>query len=216
MKIIIIIGVILIVCVVLILFYWEAILLSIGDFLVIQDDLQHADVIHVIAGPDYRTEHAIQLYQQGYGEVIFFTGGWCKGHQYYHGEHGMQLALVAGVPQEAIGYDDSAVTSTYDETERLRDWIQQRPVEVHKVIVVSDPFHMRRAQWTYRKVLEEGVEVWMAPVAFEATPHRREWWGNVPSERYVKDEYLKYFYYIARYQLSWGGLNKWLISLDKE
>jgi len=37
----------------------------IGDFLVVEDDLRPADVIHIIAGDDYRTDYAIQLYQQG-------------------------------------------------------------------------------------------------------------------------------------------------------
>jgi len=73
-------------------------------------------VIHVIAGDDYRTEYAIQLYKQGYAQSIYFTGGWCKFHNYFHGEHGLQLALERGVPREAIIYDDSPVLSTYDET----------------------------------------------------------------------------------------------------
>jgi len=34
----------------------ERTLLAIGDFLVIQDELVPADVIHVIAGADYRTD----------------------------------------------------------------------------------------------------------------------------------------------------------------
>ena len=42
----------------------ERILRSIGDFLIVQDTLKPADVIHVIAGEDYRTDYAFQLYQQ--------------------------------------------------------------------------------------------------------------------------------------------------------
>ena len=52
----------------------EPILFAVGDFLVIEDALQPADVIHVISGPDDRTDYAIQLYKQGYGKQIFFTG----------------------------------------------------------------------------------------------------------------------------------------------
>ena len=66
----------------------EPVMLAIGDYLVIQDDLKPADVIHVIAGPDDRTDFAIQLHRQGYGKQIFFTGGWCSYHGYRHGEHG--------------------------------------------------------------------------------------------------------------------------------
>jgi hypothetical protein len=71
----------------------EPILYGIGDSLVVQDELHPADVIHVIAGPDYRTDYAIQLYQEGYGRQLFFTGGWCTVHLGFHGEMGRARAL---------------------------------------------------------------------------------------------------------------------------
>ncbi|GAB4471759.1 MAG: hypothetical protein Kow00124_09160 [Anaerolineae bacterium] len=188
--------------------------LAIGDYLVIQDDLQPADVIHVIAGDDYRTDYAIQLYQQGYGQQIFFTGGWCTTHNYYHGQHGEELATAQGVPEEAVAIDESEVISTYAEALRLRELIAQSPTPIRSVIVVSDPFHMRRARWAYRHVLGDEVRVQMAPVPFEQAPYRREWWTDDESRRYVRDEYLKMAYYLARYQLSWGKLQEWLASLD--
>jgi uncharacterized SAM-binding protein YcdF (DUF218 family) len=194
--------------------FHEKILLAVGDFLIIEDELRPAGVIHVIAGEDYRTEHAIQLYQQGYAKYLFFSGGWCKTHGYYHGEHGKELALAQGVPNEAIAYDDTPVTSTYSETVRLKAWMDQSPVPIRSVIVVSDPFHMRRSQWTARRVLGREGEVLMSPVPMERTPYQRHWWEDIQSKRYVKEEYQKFFYYIARYQLSWGRLQEWLASLD--
>lgn len=199
----------------------EAILLGIGDYLVVRDQIKPADVIHVIAGEDYRTEYAIQLYQQGYGRRLFFTGGWCQFHHYDHGAHGRALALAHGVPPEAIIIDDAAVTSTYAEAVRLEAWIasasERAPGErVRSVIVVSDAHHMRRARWTARRVLGRSVSVQMAPVPFERTHYRRDWWEDEGSRRLVKDEYLKLVYYHARYQLSWGPLKTWLASLDRE
>jgi uncharacterized SAM-binding protein YcdF (DUF218 family) len=194
----------------------ENLLLAVSKFLIIESKLHPADVIHVIAGDDYRTDYAIGLYQQGYAEYIFFTGGDCKQHGYKHGEHGEQVALARGIPQEAIAYDDSFVTSTYSETVRLKVWMEHSSVPIQSVIVVSDPFHMRRSQWTYRRVLGRKVEILMAPVPFERTPYRPRWWEDPRSKQYVKDEYLKFFYYIARYQLSWGRLKEYLASLDTE
>jgi len=49
----------------------EPLMFAIGDYLVIHDELKPADVIHVIAGPDDRTDYAIQLYKQGYGKQLF-------------------------------------------------------------------------------------------------------------------------------------------------
>ena len=194
----------------------DRLLRLIGDFLIIQDDLHPADVIHVIAGDDYRTDYAIQLYKQGYRKTLFFTGGWCTFHNYYHGEHAEERSLAVGVSLNAIAFDDADVISTYMEAERLKEWISHSPTPIHSVIVVSDPFHMRRARWTYRKVLGNSIELQMAPVPFELTPYIRAWWTDQESRNYVRDEFEKYVYYVFRYQISRGGFREWLVSLDRE
>jgi uncharacterized SAM-binding protein YcdF (DUF218 family) len=190
-------------------------LLPIGNFLIVEDTLQPADVIHVIAGEDYRTDYAIQLYKQGYGKTLFFTGGWCTFHNYYHGLHAQELSQSQGVPLEAIAVDESTVTSTYSEAERLQEWISQQPYPVRSVIVVSDPFHMRRARWTYKKVLGEDIEVIMAPVPFQLTGQQRNWWVNSEGRLVVREEYQKLIYYLLRYQISRGFIKDWLASLDR-
>jgi uncharacterized SAM-binding protein YcdF (DUF218 family) len=192
----------------------DPILLKIGGYLVIQDDLSPVDLIHVIAGEDYRTDYAIQLYKQGLAKYIFFTGGWCDFHHYNHGQHGMERALDQGVPAQAIAYDDTHVISTYDEALRLKAYMDESQSPIQSVIVVSDPFHMRRARWTYRRVLGKDIDVRMAPVPFEQTPYQQRWWEDPKSMVYVRDEYQKLIYYIARYQLSWGLLKDWLASFD--
>jgi uncharacterized SAM-binding protein YcdF (DUF218 family) len=216
MRKIAIILVVILLFVVFLLAFKQQLLLIAGDFLIIKDDLHPADVIHVIAGEDYRTEYAIELYKQGLAKYIFFTGGCCETHGWNHGEHGQQLAIRQGIPLEAISYDDSFVTSTYSETVRLNEWIDQSPIPIRSVIVVSDPYHMRRARWTYRQVLGKDIEIQMSPVPFEQTPYQRRWWEDWQSKRYVKDEYLKFAYYIARYQLSRGWIKVWLTRYDTE
>jgi uncharacterized SAM-binding protein YcdF (DUF218 family) len=196
--------------------YSERILLGIGDFLVVEDKLEPADVIHVIAGPDYRTEYGIQLYKQGYGRQVFFTGGWCSLHNENHGQRGKERAVQQGVPSEAISLNDSKVTSTYSEVVRLREFIAQSQVPIKSVIVVSDPHHMRRARWTYRQVLDHQISIQMAPVPFALSPYRNRWWTDGESRIMVRDEYLKFLYYIARYELSRGGVKEWLASFDRD
>jgi uncharacterized SAM-binding protein YcdF (DUF218 family) len=194
----------------------KPILLAIGDYLVVEDDLHPADVIHVISGPDYRTDYAIQLYQQGYGKQIFFTGTWCHLIQANHAEHGRERALQQGVPPQAIAIDGSSVTSTYSEAVKLKEFIAESQSPANSVIVVSDPYHMRRARWTYRLLLGDQVRIQMAPVPFDSTPYQRRWWTDELSRQYVRDEYLKIVYYYARFQLSWGLVREWLASLDRD
>ncbi len=125
--------------------YRARILLAVGNFLVVQDKLQPADVIHVIAGPEAQIDYAIQLYKEGYGKSIFFTGGWCSFHNFYHGQHGRERALKRGIPSQAIAIDDSPITSTYSEVVKLKEFIARNGVPIRSVIAISDPYHRRRA-----------------------------------------------------------------------
>lgn len=195
--------------------FGERVLTQIGDFLIIQDPLKPADVIHVIAGDDFRTDYAFQLYKEGYGKTVFFTGGWCDIHLQDHGVRARERALRQGVPLDSIASDDSAVMSTYMEAERLKKWIASRPIPVRSIIVVSDPFHMRRARWTYQKVFGNTVQIEMAPVPFKLTPYQVTWWKDQDSRKYVEGEYLKIVFYLFRYQYSWGFFRDWLSAFDK-
>lgn len=191
-------------------------LLKIGDFLVLQDDLHPADVIHVISGLDYRTDYGIQLLIAGYAKKIFFTGSWCDEIQGVHAERGKERAINQGIPPHAIVTDSTEVISTYQEATRLKIWIDQSQTPVNSVIVVSDPFHMRRAKWTYRQVLGDSIDIQMAPVPFENTSLHRRWWEDPASRMMVRDEYGKYVYYLLRYGLRWAPLSNWLATFDTE
>ena len=127
------------------------ILMAIGDFLIIRSPLHPADIIHVISGLDHRTEYGIKLLKVNYGKQIFFTGSWCEEIQDVHAARGKQLALNQGVSEAEIATDGTEVISTYEEATRLKVFIEQSPFPVESVIVVSDPFHMRRAKWTYER-----------------------------------------------------------------
>ena len=192
------------------------VLLMLGDFLVIHDNLHPADVIHVISGLDYRTDYGIQLMKEGYGRQIFFTGPWCSEIQDVHANRGAQRALSQGISPLAIATDSTEIISTHEEATRLKFFINQSPTLMKSVIIVSDPFHMRRALWTYRHVLGKGIEIQMAPVPFENTPFQRQWWEDDASSNMVKEEYLKYVYYIIRYGLHWKPLSNWLATFDRE
>lgn len=192
------------------------VLTAMADYLAVQDDLQPADVIQIMAGEDHRTEYAIRLYELGYGKQLFFTGGWCTAHQYDHGEHGRALAMARGVSAQAILTDSSVVTSTYSEIVRLKELALASPQPIRSVIIVSDAYHMRRVRWTARHVLGQSVLAQVASVPVEDSPFPRAWWTSELSRRYVIDEYLKLAYYRLRYQFRAGPLEAWLVSLDRD
>jgi uncharacterized SAM-binding protein YcdF (DUF218 family) len=193
----------------------ESILTGIGNYLILGDHLEPADLIHVIAGTDDRTDYAISLYQQGLAEEIFFTGGWCEKHQVVHSLHVKERAISQGVPAAAIVTDETVIDTTYAEATRLKEYISHGAKKINTVIIVSDPFHMRRAQWTYRKVLGDLVKIQMAPVPFELARLQRRWWTDPSSTKMVKDEYVKMIFYLVRYQIGEGAIKKWFATFDK-
>jgi uncharacterized SAM-binding protein YcdF (DUF218 family) len=198
------------------LLWREPLLLAVGDWLVVEDPLHPADIIHVISGPDNRTNYALELYDLGLGKQLFFTGGWCTEIQGNHAERGRRLAAQQGVPDAAIATDGTQVNSTYSEALRLKAFIDASPTPIHSVILVSEPHHMRRARWAYRYVLGDQIELQMAPVPFAFSSYHRRWWEDAGSTRMVQDEYIKFVYYLARYQFSSGPLQAWLASLDTD
>ncbi len=199
-----------------VLFLPGGILSGLGSYLAVADALRPVDVIHVLSGPDGNTAYALELYRQGYARYLFFSGGWCEGHQVFHGAWGRENAIAAGVPAERIGIDDSPTISTCQEAEALRRWIDSSPIPIRAVMVVSDPYHMRRAQWTFRQVLGEEVALVMAPVPFAQTAYRARWWTERNSAGAVGKEYVKMVYYLARYQYSRGWFKDWLASLNTD
>lgn len=188
--------------------------LHVGDFLVVEDPIRKADLIHVVSGPDYRTEYAIELYKKGYAEMMLFTGGWNIGANEVSATRSERLALTAGVPADKIIVDVTDIICTYEEAERLKFFVNSTNGSIRSVIVVSDPFHMRRVRWAFQRQFKGQVKLIMAPVPFELTTMNAKWWLDARSRFMVCDEYLKLVYYLLRYQLAHGRLQLWLASLD--
>jgi uncharacterized SAM-binding protein YcdF (DUF218 family) len=193
----------------------EPILLAVGDYLVVRDELQPADVIHVVSGPLDRADYAIDLYQQGYGQQLFFTGDWSSGLNMTYAQFQREYAVARGVPRADIQFDGGPVNSTYSEALRLRQFLEGSPTPVDSVIIVSDPHHTRRTGWAYGRVLDlPGLDYQLAPVPFEDSRHQRRWWSDALSLQMVTAEYVKTGYYFLRYEYSSGPVQQWLAILD--
>lgn len=113
-----------------------------------------------------RIDHAITLYQRGYVRRIVFTGGVGSGDQYAESEIARRYALGAGVPDSQIDIETrSRVTYTnLSETQALLS-----PDRAARVLIVSDPLHMRRAVTMARDL---GLDAHPAPTP---TSRYRSW-----------------------------------------
>lgn len=211
----IIVFLVLIVLAGLILFGLMDLVFHIGDFLVLEDRLRKVDLIHVFSGSSWRTEYAINLFKKGFSDRVFFTGGWCEGTNEITSICSEKLALAAGIPSDKIIIDNTNIDCVYEEAERLKALIENSPSSIRSVIVISDPYHMRRVRWTCRRVLGSRVKLVMAPVPFEMTEFSAYWWRNSDSRAAVRNEYVKLVYYLLRYQITRGRLQLWLASFDQ-
>lgn len=197
------------------LLFAKPILRGMGDYLVVSDSLQKADLITSVSGPEYRAAYAAELCQRGLAPRLFFTGGYNEFDERYDAAWSEYIATTYGVPPEEIVIDETTVISTYQEAERLKAYVDAHPDEIKTVILVTDPCHSRRAKWAYQRVLGSDVEVISAPVPFEDTGYSASWWRNPVSRTMVLQEYLKFAFYKVRYQWTSGILQDFLAKFDR-
>lgn len=187
----------------------------IGDYLVVQDEIQKTDLIAAVSGPEYRIIYAAELYTRGLGNTVFFTGGFSEDNNRIEASWSQYVATTHGVPGEAIAIDESAVLTTHDEAVLLKNYIDAHPESIRSVTVVTDPYHSRRARWIYQKVLGEEIQVIMAPVPRTRTDFAKYWWTDAKSRQLVWQEYVKLVFYYFRYEASSGSFQEWLSQFDK-
>lgn len=89
-----------------------------------------------------RINHAIDLYQQKQVKVIIFTGGIDTGAQEAESIIASKYAVQHGVARGDM-FCETISTNTYENLLGAKAIIQQQHID--RVLIVSDPLHMRRA-----------------------------------------------------------------------
>ncbi|WP_028536110.1 YdcF family protein [Paludibacterium yongneupense] len=89
-----------------------------------------------------RIRHAVDLYQRGKVRWIVFTGGTPVPGYPSEAEVGRAFALRAGVPMTAMLAETESRT-TWENISNARRLAE--PFGIHSYLLVSDPWHMRRA-----------------------------------------------------------------------
>lgn len=162
----------------------------VGFALEVASDLQPADVIVVLGGGNGdRDVYASELYRRGLAKNVIATGSPV-------GTSAGARGLVArGIPRDAI-YLANGSQNTHEDAV-----LSRRILLAHRwrtVLLVTDPYHERRALWTFQAELEgTGIQVRPAPV-IGGWYNADDWWKTEPGFVAVNDEYLKIIYYVAR------------------
>jgi uncharacterized SAM-binding protein YcdF (DUF218 family) len=173
-------------------------LTAIGDGLVARDELGTSDVIVVLAGNSpFRARHAEALYARGLAPHVIISNEPLS-------SHGVQttwlelrrVGLVRlSIPDDAIEPIPEISDSTYEEALHTRDIMLAHGWR--SAILVTDPFHMRRATLTFRQAFDAAGLVVLASPADGSRNGVDNWWTDRNAIMRVGQEYLKLGYYVV-------------------
>ena len=89
-----------------------------------------------------RLNHAVDLYRSGAVKYLIMTGGKGLGERVAEAEAGRDSAIAAGVPSDAIFVETESRTTKENLANAAPIVLEHK---LGRVLIVSDPLHMRRA-----------------------------------------------------------------------
>lgn len=138
---------------------------------------QKADAIVAISGGNtsVRAAEAIKLYKAGWADTLIFSGAAADTSGPSNAEVMRRQALAAGVPADAVKVESLSQT-TRQNAERTKELL----VEIgsggaNRVILVTSPYHQRRASLEFRALAGEGITIINHPTP-EDPDWSRIWW----------------------------------------
>jgi uncharacterized SAM-binding protein YcdF (DUF218 family) len=177
----------------------------IARFLIVRAEPSRADAVVVLSGAsvyDERVRHGISVFREGRAGTIVLTndglrGRWSRRRQtnLRSAERAKDAVLEAGIHEQHLIVLKPRVRSTYDEAVTVRRFAEETGIK--NVLVVTSPYHSRRALWIFRRVLEPaGVRVGIeSPLPGDESPPAERWWLSRIGWHSVGLEYVKLVYY---------------------
>jgi uncharacterized SAM-binding protein YcdF (DUF218 family) len=137
-----------------------------------QDQRRSVDAIVVLGAAQYngrpspvlraRLDHALNLYRENLAPRIIVTGGVGRGDTTSEATVGRHYLVTRGVPPAAVVVQAHG-RSTEASMTAVADWLGRQ--RLHRVILVSDPFHMFRLRLEARRT---DLEAYTSPT--ESSP----------------------------------------------
>ena len=192
-----------------ILSYYKApILTGLGRYLIVEHPPQKSELIVGLAGGIVDRGLAVaDAYGKGLAPRVFVArevppDGYQllkeRGVNYPESVDLMRTVLEGlGVPRSAFLTSDRPSKSTFEEANLVRDVVMKNGYG--SIIIITTPYHSRRAWLTFRKVFEENdVRLLMLPSPYSDFDPAN-WWKKRRYLREVIIEYQKLIYYWLKY-----------------
>jgi uncharacterized SAM-binding protein YcdF (DUF218 family) len=128
-----------------------------------------------------RCERAVWLYRNWKALPIVVSGGEVSaaGHAVM-AEVMRRFLEQAGIPGSMI-WTEGASRNTYENARNTAEVLRAKGIS--RIVLVTEAYHMRRAERCFRK---QGLEVTPAPCAFRSVPVRRDWTQYFPSPQAIR------------------------------
>ena len=156
-----------------------------------------ADVVVLLGGDSRaRLAKALDLYRQGLAPKVFLAGSdndrLPPGHTLPNAR--LQFLVEEGVPRSAILLDDMSFNSWEEASNTLA---LMRRSGWHTALVISDPPHMRRLSWIWRRTFDGTDRSYTLIASNPKWWDPGEWWRDEWSAQFVLMEVIKMGYYYA-------------------
>jgi len=174
-----------------------------GRWLIVEDPLQPSDAVIALAGNTWlRVPEAVRVVQQGHGRRLLITlakpSPRLREFNARYGRDFSDEALARLVIQRS-GLDPSRVellrgsTSTWTDAQLvLRAWRRQR---FQSAILITDPYHLRRARRCFELVFAGTGVVFRPHGAFRLSDNDKIFTDQQDILQYIVTEYLRTAYY---------------------
>lgn len=158
-----------------------------------------ADLLVALGGDNgARADRALELYRKGFAPKVLLTGPE-GGHSrtraaYLHWR--ARYLIDEGVPEVALLYDRRSASS-WEEAVNTLGLMRSRKLD--RVLVVSDPPHMRRLSWVWGKVFEGSGKQYTLVASDMESWDAAHWWRTSLNAQFVFAEVIKLGYYFFTY-----------------
>jgi uncharacterized SAM-binding protein YcdF (DUF218 family) len=175
-------------------FFHGLILNKAAKYLYYKDELKPADVIVVIPGSEteYSVAHGAKLFKEGWArkDKIILSGGnaiW----KYTWSSLMKEQVLSLGVPVNAIFLEEKS-SSTKENALFTKEIIKKH--RYTSLILVTSPYHSKRANKIFRKSMGNEIKVLSAP-SEESRFQFKDWWKREKDRKAVFTEFFKLFWF---------------------